>query len=294
MWECTILRKSFQSAPAAAPKKEQDKDDEDDKKDRDGFQQQQNVVNVIFGGDPSFSKRAQKLLLREILSVEPAIQRPLKYSEVPITFSREDQWTSFSEPGKFPLVLDPVIQGSKLTRVLIDGGSGLNLIFASTLVKMGLNYMSLLTPSKAPFYGIIPGNSSTPIGSVTHPVTFGTEQNFRTEYIKFEVADFESSYHAILGRPALAKFMAVPHYVYLLLKMPGNTGVLSLRGDLLKSFECDKEAIDHASTIRVPSSVSEILAAAKELSLKESMPSKKPSQSSVKPTNGVGTKTIQL
>jgi len=159
---------------------------------------------------------------------------------------------------------------------------------------MGLNYMSLLTPSKAPFYGIVPGNSSTPIGSVTLPVTFGTEQNFRTEYIKFEVADFESSYHAILGRPALAKFMAVPHYVYLLLKMPGNTGVLSLRGDLLKFFECDNEAIDHASTIRVPSSVSEILAAAKELSLKESMPSQKPSQSSVKPTNGVGTKTIQL
>ena len=61
------------------------------------------------------------------------------------------QWTSFSEPGKFPLVLDPVVQGSKLTRVLIDGGSGLNLIFASTLVKMGLNYMSLLTPSKGSF-----------------------------------------------------------------------------------------------------------------------------------------------
>ena len=131
-------------------------DDEDDKKDHDGFQQQQNVVNVIFRGDPSFSKRAQKLLLREILSVEPAIQRPLKYSEGPITFSREDQWTSLSEPRKFPLVLDPVVQGSKLTRLFIDGGSGVNLIFTSTLAKMGLNYMSLLTPGKAPFYGIVP------------------------------------------------------------------------------------------------------------------------------------------
>ena len=88
--------------------------------------------------------------------------------------------------------------------------------------------------------------------------------------------------------------MVVPHYVYLLLKMPGNTGVLSLRGDLLKSFECDKEAIDHAATIRVPSSVSEILVVAKELSLKESMPSKKQSQSSVKPTGDMGTKIIQL
>ena len=80
-----------------------------------------------------------------------------------------------------------------------------------TLAKIGLNYKSLLTPSKALFYGIVPRNSSTPIGSVTLPVTFGTELNFRTEYIKLEVADFESSYHTILGRPALAKFMAVPH-----------------------------------------------------------------------------------
>jgi hypothetical protein len=78
MWECTILCKSFQSAPPDTPKKKQNKDDEDDKKDLDGFQQPQNIVNVIFGGDPSFSKRAQKLLLREILSVELAIQRLLK------------------------------------------------------------------------------------------------------------------------------------------------------------------------------------------------------------------------
>jgi hypothetical protein len=50
-----------------------------------------------------------------------------------------------------------------------------------------------------------------PLGSVVLPVTFGeTKENYRTEYIKFEVADLETSYHAILGRPAIAKFMAVP------------------------------------------------------------------------------------
>ena len=58
MFECSIIRKSFQSTLPNAPKKKQNKYDEDDKKDPDGFQQQQNVVNVIFGGDPSFSKRA--------------------------------------------------------------------------------------------------------------------------------------------------------------------------------------------------------------------------------------------
>jgi hypothetical protein len=129
--------------------------------------------------------------------------------------------------------------GSQLNRVLIDGGSDLNLLLASTLKKMGLDISKMLTPSKAPFYGIVPGNAATPLGLVVLPITFGTKDNYHTEYIKFEVADFNSSYHAIPGRPALAKFMAVPHYVYLLLKMPGKIGVLTLLGDLKKSYACD-------------------------------------------------------
>jgi hypothetical protein len=158
----------------------------------------------------------------------------LRYSDVLISFSQEDQWTSFSELGKFPLVLDPVVVGSQLTRILIDGGSGLNLLFTTTLKKMGLNISKMITPSKDPFYGIILGNVAPPIGSVTLLVTFGTKENYCTEYIKFVVANFESSYHAILGRPALAKFMVVPNYIYLLLKMPGKLGVLTLRVDLKK------------------------------------------------------------
>jgi hypothetical protein len=137
------------------------------------------------------------------------------------SFSCDDQWTSFSEPGKFPLVLDPVVAEVRLTKVLINGGSGLNLIFASTLRKMGLDFTDMLVPSKSPFYGIVPANAAHPLGMMVLPVTFGMRENYRTEFIKFEVANFESSYHAILGYPALAKFMVVPHYIYLLLKMPG-------------------------------------------------------------------------
>jgi hypothetical protein len=171
--------------------------------------------------------------------MEPATTRPLRHSEVPISFSRDDQWTSFFKLGKFPLVLDPVVAGSQLTRVLIDGGSSLNLLFMSTLKKMGLNISKMLTPNKALFYGIVPGNVATRLRSVVLPVTFGTKDNYHTEYIKFEVADFDSSYHAIVGRPALAKFMAVPHYVYLLLMVLGKTGVLTLHGNLKKSYDCD-------------------------------------------------------
>jgi hypothetical protein len=86
---------------------------------------------------------------------------------------------------------------------------------------MGLDLTDMLVPSKSPFYGIVPGNAVHPLGTVVLPVTFGTRGNYHTEFVKFEVANIESSYHAILGIPALAKFMAVPHYVYLFLKMPG-------------------------------------------------------------------------
>ena len=148
---------------------------------------------MIYGGDSSFNRRNQKLIWREIPKMEPAIHKPLRHSEVPITFTREDQWTSFSEPGKFPLVLDLVVAGSILTRVLIDGGSGLNLILMSTISKIGLDISDKLKPSKAPFYGIVPGNASFPVGTIVLPVTFSTPDNYRIELIKFEVADFESS-----------------------------------------------------------------------------------------------------
>jgi hypothetical protein len=79
------------------------------------------------------------------------------------------------------------------------------------LKKMKLDITHIITKSTSPFYGIVPGNTAIPLGSVVLPVTFEeTRENYRTKYIKFEVADCEASYHAILGRPAIAKFMPVP------------------------------------------------------------------------------------
>jgi hypothetical protein len=98
---------------------------------------------------------------------------------------------------------------------------------------MKLDITDMLTKSAFPFYDIVPCNVAIPLGSVVLPATFEeTWENYRTEYIKFEVADFETSYHAILGRPAIAKFMAVPHYTYLVVKMPSPAGVLALQRDL--------------------------------------------------------------
>src|SRR5579859_1393010 len=204
--ECRTMRKAW----GLPPPPEKDNPKKDDKSDKDkgkgkapagsDYQSANKVVAVIFGVAPSSeSKRTKKLRLREIMAVEPPTPTYLKWSEVPITFDRSDQWTSFSNPGRYPLVLDLVVVNARLMRVLIDGGSGLNVIFASTRKKMDYDFMPLLQPTNTPFYGIMPGTAAMPLGQISLPVTFGSEENYRTEYIKFEVADFDTGYHAILG-----------------------------------------------------------------------------------------------
>jgi hypothetical protein len=79
------------------------------------------------------------------------------------------------------------------------------------------------------------------LGQITLAVQFGTADHFRIDYVNFIVANFKGTYHAILGRPALAKFMAIPHYIYLLLKMPTEKGILSLKGNVLIAYNYEKE-----------------------------------------------------
>ncbi len=198
---------------------------------------------------------------REINAVQPDTPQYLRWSEIAIKFDRSDHPDRVVHPGRYPLVLDPVVRNVKLRRTLIDGGSALNILFAKTLDDMQIP-RSELKPSNAPFHGVIPGLSATPLGQITLPVTFGTRENFRTENISFEVADFETAYHAILGRPALAKFMAVPHYTYMMMKMPGPRGVLSLRSDIKQAVTCDKESCDMAQTREMASAREDIRLAA--------------------------------
>ena len=103
--------------------------------------------------------------------------------------------------------------------------------------KLGITE-SMLDPSRTTFHGIVPGVSCAPMGKIWIEVMFGTRENCRTENILFEVVDLASPYHAILGRPALSKFMAATHISYLKMKMPGPNGVITIAGDYKRSLEC--------------------------------------------------------
>ena len=106
--------------------------------------------------------------------------------------------------------------------------------------------MNELRPSKSPFHGIAPGRRVQPLGQIDLPVCFGTAANFRKEVLIFEMVGFRGSYHAILGCPCYAKFMAIPNCTYLKLKMPGPKGVITVGSSFEHAYECDVECVEHA------------------------------------------------
>jgi hypothetical protein len=110
----------------------------------------------------------------------------------------------------------------------MDEGSGLNIMYTETLDAMGISQIQL-RPSGAPFHGIILGKRALPLGQINLPITFGDPSNFRKKTLTFEVVGFCDTYHVVLGWPCYTKFMAIPNYTYLKLKMPGPNRVITVR-----------------------------------------------------------------
>jgi hypothetical protein len=99
-----------------------------------------------------------------------------------------------------------------------------------------------------PFHGVVPGIEVLPLGQIDLPITFGDVRNFRTETLTFKVVGFSGMYHAILGRPAYAKFMAMPNYTYPKLKIPGSRGIITVGPTYQRAYECDVECFQFAET----------------------------------------------
>jgi hypothetical protein len=159
------------------------------------------------------------------------------HQEQPIEFNRDDHPITVPRPGNAPLVLKAQIGTYDVDRVYMDAGSGINLIYAKTLRAMHIS-LEFLKPTDYSFHGIVLGSVNYPLGRTALNVCFWNRQNYRREKLDFKVMDWPSQYHAILGR---SRFMAVPHYTYLVLKMPGPNGIITVKGSFELSDLCDKE-----------------------------------------------------
>jgi hypothetical protein len=203
----------------------------------------------------------------------------MKWSTSKISFDEEDHPTSTKGVGTIPLLCTPTINNIAVNRTLIDGGVGLNIISVEVFEKMQVPYHRLM-PNR-PFFRVREG-STMPIGQVLLPVTFGTRDNYRTESLDFDVTYIALPYNAILGYPALARFMAAMHHGFNVLKIPGANGMITVRcneKDALRSvehvyheaatmFPADEDLLEHSGDLtRKKQLVSQERAAAKKASL---------------------------
>jgi hypothetical protein len=189
------------------------------------------------------STKERKSISRQVnlaITSPPATMEYLKWSDQPVRFSRADHPRKVPRLGHSSMVLKAQIGGYDVKRVFMDTESGINLIYARTLRAMCISLENLKS-TDCSFHGIVPGATNYPLGKIELDVYFGDNNNYRREKLEFEVMDWPSQYHVILGCPAFAKFMAVPHDAYLTLKITGPKGTIMVQGSFEVSNTYDKE-----------------------------------------------------
>jgi hypothetical protein len=150
-----MLRKYFESLGIKKDDKKEDPKENDDDKD-EGLLEIHDCFMIYGGPSTCLSTCQRKQECREIFSVQLATPLFLDWSEMAITLDRGDHPDYVPNPGVYPLVVDPIIANTRLTKVLMDGGSSLNIIYIQTLDLLGIK-RTQLRPNVGGFHGVVLG-----------------------------------------------------------------------------------------------------------------------------------------
>ncbi|KAF8058991.1 hypothetical protein N665_1238s0003 [Sinapis alba] len=174
-------------------------------------------VNVILGGSPVCNSSVTAIKEHQRKAVS-AHRWPAKRTvETPIAFSELDL-SNIDQPHNDPLIVEIQIGTCEVSRVLIDTGSSVDLIFRQTLIKMMVDLKDI-KPSSRALTGFN-GSSTTLLGTICLNVFVGGV----SKLIKFSVIDTETQYNAILGTPWLHSMKAVPSTFHQCVKFPTKEG----------------------------------------------------------------------
>ena len=204
------------------------------------------------GGSPpgNDSVRSVKAFRRKAITTKRWPTTP--EASPPITFSAEDA-AGVHMPHNDSLLVDVGISDCTVTKVLVDTGSLLDLIFKRTLVKMGIS-LDDMKPSARSLTGFN-GSTETMLGTIRLRVyAEGIAKN-----VKFSVIDVQAPYNAILGTPWIHAMKAIPSTYHQCIKFPGNEGrIITLRGDqeaardLLVAEKKNRKATSHVNSVVKP------------------------------------------
>jgi hypothetical protein len=149
--QCDMLKKYYSCVAAKEDNIKKDGGDGG----KDGFSEVENVFLIFGGPTVDMMSRQRMRECREVYSVHPAVPSYLGWSEETISFGREDHPDHIPNSRQYPLVVDRIISNTRFCKVLMDGGSSLNVMYSSTLELMVIG-LDKLRPSKSPFHGVAP------------------------------------------------------------------------------------------------------------------------------------------
>jgi hypothetical protein len=170
--ECVMLRRYFHKVGPAAKGGRAHKNDKKEDHKAEEFPEVHDCIMIYGGQVANASSRHRKQERLEVYSVKVAAPVYLDWFDKPITFDQGDHPDRVPSPRKYPPVVNPVIGNVRLTKVLMDGGSSLNIIYAETLGLLQID-LSSIWAGAAPFHGIIPRNASNPLGNSICPSASG-------------------------------------------------------------------------------------------------------------------------
>jgi hypothetical protein len=236
------------------------------------FPREEAIMSICGRLVPHESQRKLKLMSWVVNAMSLATLEYHRWSKSPITFDWKDHLDCIPKLGRFPLIVDPLVGTTRLTKALMDGGSGLNLMYLDTFEGLGLAWDQLKN-SPHLFYGVVLGKQYVPLGQITLPVTFGDASNYRTEMLAFKVVDFSRPYHIILGWPCYVKFMASPSYAYLKLKIPRPISVITMEAKAQRALDCKQSSIERDAAAVTTVELKELCLSTPPSSTSPAMPS---------------------
>ncbi|KAG7536863.1 Retrotransposon gag domain [Arabidopsis suecica] len=141
-----------------------------------------------------------------------------------ISFDNSDT-QGLTGPHDDALVITLDVANFEVTRCLIDTGSSVDLIFLSTLQRMGISKADIIRPP-APLVAFT-SDTSMSLGNIKLPVLAAGVPKI----VEFIVFDRPAAYNIILGTPWIYQMKAIPSTYHQCVKFPTPGGIGTIRGD---------------------------------------------------------------
>ncbi|KAG7533254.1 Retrotransposon gag domain [Arabidopsis thaliana x Arabidopsis arenosa] len=189
-------------------------------------------IDIIMGGSKLCQDSIRSIKRhKKSAAIQTAVGFQSNEQTPSISFDNSDT-QGLTGPHDDALVITLDVANFEVTRCLIDTGSSVDLIFLSTLQRIGISKADIIGPP-APLVAFT-SNTSMSLGNIKLPVLAAGVPKI----VEFIVFDRPAAYSIILGTPWIYQMKAIPSTYHQCVKFPTPAGIRTIRGDQETSRSC--------------------------------------------------------